>query len=165
MEPMCSAFQEDVKCYEEGVDFMLGDSLLVANVVEKGAVSRKVYLPEGETFYDFYTRAAYEGGRTVELPVDLGSIPLFVRSGAIIPMAEDRLDNLKTQQAEHIRDDSQQDRYITLLTLTQFLTGKPIDLPEQENGDGGRQYGEAVNDSQHNSLIKYRHDTEIRKQE
>ena len=96
MEPMCSAFQEDVKCYEEGVDFMLGDSLLVANVVEKGAVSRKVYLPEGETFYDFYTRAAYEGGRTVELPVDLGSIPLFVRSGAIIPMAEDRLDNLKT---------------------------------------------------------------------
>lgn len=103
MEPMCSAFQEDVKCYEEGVDFMLGDSLLVANVVEKGAVSRKIYLPEGETFYDFYTRAAYEGGRTVELPVDLGSIPLFVRSGAIIPMAEDRLDNLKTQQAEHIR--------------------------------------------------------------
>lgn len=103
MEPMCSAFQEDVKCYEEGVDFMLGDSLLVANVVEKGAVSRKVYLPEGETFYDFYTRAAYEGGRTVELPVNLGSIPLFVRSGAIIPMAEDRLDNLKTQQAEHIR--------------------------------------------------------------
>ena len=103
MEPMCSAFQEDVKCYEEGVDFMLGDSLLVANVVEKGAVSRKVYLPEGETFYDFYTRAAYEGGRPVELPVDLGSIPLFVRSGAIIPMAEDRLDNLKTQQAEHLR--------------------------------------------------------------
>lgn len=103
MEPMCSAFQEDVKCYEEGVDFMLGDSLLVANVVEKDAVSRKVYLPEGETFYDFYTRAAYEGGRTVELPVDLGSIPLFVRSGAIIHMAEDRLDNLKTQQAEHLR--------------------------------------------------------------
>ena len=103
MEPMCSAFQRDVKCYEEGVDFMFGDSLLVANVVEKGASSRKVYLPEGETFYDFYTRAAYEGGRTVELPVDLGSIPLFVRSGAIIPMAEDRLDNLKTQQAGHLR--------------------------------------------------------------
>ena len=76
MEPMCSAFQEDVKCYEEGVDFMLGDSLLVANVVEKGAVSRKVYLPEGETFYDFYTRAAYEGGRTVELPVTWDPYPV-----------------------------------------------------------------------------------------
>ena len=32
---------------EEGVDFMFGDSLLVANVVEKGAKTRKVYLPEG----------------------------------------------------------------------------------------------------------------------
>ena len=103
MEPMCSAFQEDVKCYEEGVDFMFGDSLLVANVVEKGASARKVYLPEGETFYDFYTRTAYEGGAVIELPVDLGSIPLLVRSGAIIPMAEDKLDNLKTQQTEHLR--------------------------------------------------------------
>ena len=35
MEPMCSAFQNDPKCYEEGIDFMFGDSLLVANVVEK----------------------------------------------------------------------------------------------------------------------------------
>lgn len=35
MEAMCSAFQNDPKCYEEGVDFMFGDSLLVANVVEK----------------------------------------------------------------------------------------------------------------------------------
>ena len=165
MEPMCSAFQEDVKCYEEGVDFMLGDSLLVANVVEKGAVSRKVYLPEGETFYDFYTRSAYEGGRTVELPVDLGSIPLFVRSGAIIPMAEDRLDNLKTQQAEHIRDDSQQDRYITFLTFAQFLTGEAINLTKQEDSNGRRQYGKAINNSQHNQLILYRHDTKIRKQE
>lgn len=103
MEPMCSAFQNDVRCYEEGVDFMFGDSLLVANVVEKGASARKVYLPEGETFYDFYTRTAYEGGAVIELPVDLGSIPLLVRSGAIIPMAEDKLDNLKTQQTEHLR--------------------------------------------------------------
>ena len=59
MEAMCSAFQNDPKCYEEGVDFMFGDSLLVANVVEKGAKTRKVYLPEGNTFYDFYTRTPY----------------------------------------------------------------------------------------------------------
>lgn len=102
MEPMCSAFQEDVNCYEEGIDFMLGDSLLVANVVDKGAVNRSVYLPAGETFYDFYTREAFEGGQTIEIPVDLGSIPLLVRCGAIIPMAADQLDNLKTQQAENL---------------------------------------------------------------
>ena len=99
MEPMCSAFQNDTACYEEGIDFMEGDSLLVANVVEKGAKTRKVYLPEGEKFYDFYNRTPYEGGTTIELQVDLSSIPLFVKSGAIIPMAENKLTNLKTQQA------------------------------------------------------------------
>ena len=86
MEAMCSAFQNDPNCYEEGVDFMFGDSLLVANVVEKGAETRKIYLPEGHVFYDFYTRTPYHGGQTIEIPVDLGSIPLFVKGGAIIPM-------------------------------------------------------------------------------
>ena len=47
---------------------MFGDSLLVANVVEKGAKTRKVYLPKGETFYDFYTREAYEGGEIIQIP-------------------------------------------------------------------------------------------------
>lgn len=102
MEPMCSAFQGDTGCYEEGVDFMFGDSLLVANVVEKGAKTRRVYLPAGETFYDFYTREAYEGGQTVELPVDLGSIPLFIRENALIPMCSHPLTNLMTQKAEGI---------------------------------------------------------------
>ena len=69
------------------------------------------------------------------------------------------------QQAEHIRDDGQQNRYITLLTFTQLLTGKSIDFTKQENGNSRCQYGEAVNDSQHYQLILYRHDTKIRKQE
>lgn len=96
MEPMCSAFQNDPMCYDEGVDFMIGDSLLVANVVEKGAAARKVYLPEGEVFYDFYTRERYEGGQTIEIPVTLESIPLFLRAGGILPMALNQLNNLTT---------------------------------------------------------------------
>ncbi|MCI9148692.1 MAG: DUF4968 domain-containing protein [Hungatella sp.] len=102
MEPMCSAFQEDDNCYEEGVDFMVGDSLLVANVVEKGAKVRRVYLPKGYRFYDFYTRQSYEGGQTIQVPVELDSIPLYVKEGAVIPMAVNKIDNLKTQQAEGI---------------------------------------------------------------
>lgn len=102
METMFSVFQNDVNCYEEGVDFMCGDSLLVANVVEKGQTVREVYLPEGDTFYEFETRDAFEGGQTVEVEVDLSSIPMFVRSGAIIPMALNQMNNLKTQQATGI---------------------------------------------------------------
>jgi alpha-glucosidase len=102
MEPMCSAFQNDPKCYEEGIDFMFGDSLLVANVVEKGATTRKIYLPEGNKFYDFYTRTPYDGGQTIEIPVDLGSIPLFVKGGSIIPMATNQMKNLMTEQPNGI---------------------------------------------------------------
>ncbi len=95
MEPMCSAFQSDVKCYDEGVDFMLGDSLLVANVVEQGVTTRSIYLPAGETFYDFWTGEKYEGGQTIELPVTLASIPMFLKSGALLPLTEDKLHPLK----------------------------------------------------------------------
>ena len=69
------------------------------------------------------------------------------------------------QQAEYIRDDSQQDRYIAFLTFAQFLTGEAINLTKQENSNGRRQYGKAINNSQHNQLILYRHDTKIRKKE
>lgn len=103
MEPMCSAFQQDENCYDEGVDFMLGDSLLVANVVEKGASVRAVYLPKQEVFYDFYTRERYEGGTTLAVPVELGSIPLFIREGGIIPMAGNQMRNLMTQKETGIR--------------------------------------------------------------
>lgn len=103
MEPMCSAFQQDESCYEEGVDFMLGDALLVANVVEKGAKTREVYLPKGEIFYDFYTREAYEGGQKLQIPVDLSSIPLFIRSGGILPLDLNQMDNLMKEQVRGIR--------------------------------------------------------------
>ena len=54
-------------------------------MVEKGATSRTVYLPRG-AWYDFWTNERYEGGREVTRPVDLGTIPLYVRAGAIVPM-------------------------------------------------------------------------------
>ncbi len=102
MEPMCYAFQNDTKCYDEGVDFMFGDSMLVANVVDKGAKTRSIYLPAGTAFYDFYTRERYEGGQTIQIPVTLSSIPIYVPSGALIPMAINQMDNLRTQHATGI---------------------------------------------------------------
>lgn len=88
MRPTFYEFQQDTKCYDEGIDFMFGPSILVANVVEEGASSRKVYLPAGCKWYDFYTRKPYEGGQTLEIPVDIGSIPMFIREGAVIPLTE-----------------------------------------------------------------------------
>ena len=98
MEPMCSAYQHDTNCYEEGIDFMVGDSLLVANVVDKGAKVRSVYLPADEIFFDFYSREVYTGGQVIDVEVGLDSIPLFIRGGGIIPMASNQMYNIATEQ-------------------------------------------------------------------
>ena len=79
--------------------FMFGKSLLICNVTEPmyyESESRELcrektwdcYLPQGCGWYDFWTNRYYCGGQivTVEAPID--RIPIFVRAGSIIPMAE-----------------------------------------------------------------------------
>ncbi len=103
MRPLFMEFQNDTAAFEEEVNFMLGESLLVAPVVEKGARTKRIYLPdEGEGFYDFYTGEAFEGGTLLEMDVDESSIPLFLRSGAIIPVAENEIQNLTNDKVTEL---------------------------------------------------------------
>uniref|UniRef100_UPI002627F67B glycoside hydrolase family 31 protein n=1 Tax=uncultured Bacteroides sp. TaxID=162156 RepID=UPI002627F67B len=46
----------------------------------------KVYLPEGTKWYDFWNNKCFEGGNDIEVTTSLNTIPLFVRSGSIVPM-------------------------------------------------------------------------------
>lgn len=74
-----------------GDQYLWGRDILVAPVTEKGATSRKVYLPrlgrdDGGRWYDFWTNEAFDGGKEIDRPVDLETMPLYVRAGAIIPM-------------------------------------------------------------------------------
>lgn len=89
MRPMVYEFQADNNTYNESVDFMLGSSLLVANIVEEGATTRKVYLPDGSSWFDYYTYKHYKGGQVIEVPVTLASIPLFIRDSAILVTSND----------------------------------------------------------------------------
>lgn len=65
--------------------YMVGDSLLVAPVMQPHALRRMVYLPEGN-WYDFWTHEHFTepGYINVEAPLDL--LPLFVRGGTVLPM-------------------------------------------------------------------------------
>jgi alpha-glucosidase/alpha-D-xyloside xylohydrolase len=65
--------------------YLWGPNLLVAPVTEKGATARTLYLPRGR-WYDFWTGESVEGGREISRPVDLATIPLYVRAGTILPM-------------------------------------------------------------------------------
>ena len=78
-------FPDDPKAVECVDQYLWGGNILVAPVVEKGATSRRVYLPRG-AWYDFWTQERLEGGREIARPVDLQTIPLYVREGSILPL-------------------------------------------------------------------------------
>ncbi|WP_070000263.1 glycoside hydrolase family 31 protein [Cellulosilyticum sp. I15G10I2] len=87
IKPTFYDFGNDEKTFEECDDFMLGNDLLVASVVEKGQFERPVYLPEyTQGWYDFNTGIWYEGGQTVNIPAPLHYTPLLIKAGAIIPI-------------------------------------------------------------------------------
>ncbi|WP_203349444.1 TIM-barrel domain-containing protein [Streptomyces sp. S-9] len=65
--------------------FLLGDALLVAPVLEAGAVRREVRLPRGR-WYDTATGRAYEGPAKVLVDAPLERIPVFARAGAVVPV-------------------------------------------------------------------------------
>ena len=89
--PLFLEFPQDPKCYtDKSLTFMFGKSILVANVVEKGATTRSIYLPAGCKWYDINDNLReYEGGQTIEVPVTLASIPMFLRGSAIVVTTED----------------------------------------------------------------------------
>jgi alpha-glucosidase/alpha-D-xyloside xylohydrolase len=75
---------EDARAVATGDQFLWGRDLLVSPVVAKGAASRRLYLPKG-SWFDFWTEQQVEGGRQIDRVVDLETMPLHVRAGAIVP--------------------------------------------------------------------------------
>ncbi|MGC1783483.1 MAG: TIM-barrel domain-containing protein [Acidobacteriaceae bacterium] len=78
-------YPEDATAVARRDEYLYGRDRLVAPVAEKGAGSRSLYLPRG-TWYDFWTQTKLEGGREITRNVDLATIPLYVRAGAVLPM-------------------------------------------------------------------------------
>ena len=92
MRPLVYDFQEDANVYDESFEFLFGRDILVANVIEPGASTKSVYLPAGSKWYDWNDNfKCYEGGQTITVPVIMETIPMFIREGAIIPMADNQL--------------------------------------------------------------------------
>jgi alpha-glucosidase/alpha-D-xyloside xylohydrolase len=84
MRAMWLHYPDDPRARGLGSQYLWGRDLLVAPVFERSAASRNVYLPR-DNWYDFWTNEKVAGGQTVSRPVDLATMPLYVRAGAIIP--------------------------------------------------------------------------------
>jgi alpha-D-xyloside xylohydrolase len=86
MRALAMDFPSDRKALDIADEFMFGPAVLVNPVTEAGATARRVYLPVGANWYDFWTGAIVKGGQTVNAAAPLETMPLYVRAGAIIPM-------------------------------------------------------------------------------
>jgi len=65
-------------------EFIWGNDLLVSPVLEQLATTLEVALPDGQ-WYDLFSGKKYEGNQLINLAINLNTIPVFAKSGAVIP--------------------------------------------------------------------------------
>lgn len=84
MRALVIPYQNDVNVYNITDQYMLGESLMICPVTQKGAKTRVVYLPEGQ-WTDYWTGKTYSGKKHYNVLCPIDQIPIFVKEGAIIP--------------------------------------------------------------------------------
>ena len=103
-------------------EYLFGDDLLVAPVVDLGATGRDVWLPPGR-WVDFWASTTYDAaggaygakagqrvldggahGRVVHVDSPLGHPPLFVKAGTCLPLLPADVDTLSDQVGSHAKD-------------------------------------------------------------
>jgi len=87
--PLVMDFRADPETWNIGDQFMFGPALLVSPVLEAGATDRRVYLPKGAQWVDFWTGQTTAGGAYVQATAPLDRIPVYVRAGSILPLGPD----------------------------------------------------------------------------
>jgi len=85
MRGLVMDFAADKRTWGIDDEYLFGPAFLVAPVTEHKARERKVYLPAGASWYDFYTGAVVRGGKTITAAAPYERMPLFVRAGSIVP--------------------------------------------------------------------------------
>ena len=78
--------QHDPETHLRQAEFGVGDHLLVCPITQPEAEGRILYLPKGDWFY-YWTDEPTPGAAEVWAAADLSRIPLYVRAGAVLPLA------------------------------------------------------------------------------
>jgi alpha-D-xyloside xylohydrolase len=86
MRPLFMDFPDDPKVADIGNEYMFGPAFLVAPVTTQAQTTKTVYLPRGDTWYNYWTGERFEGDQSIEVSAPIDTIPLFVRAGSIIPL-------------------------------------------------------------------------------
>jgi alpha-D-xyloside xylohydrolase len=86
MKSLPYVYPTDLSVRNVSDQFVFGDSLLVSPVTERDATTRRVVLPAGDEWVDFWTGQTHHGGQTITADAPIDRIPIFVKEGSIVPM-------------------------------------------------------------------------------
>ena len=90
MRPLVFDFPNDAEALQQQNEYMFGRSLLISPVTEAGVSQWKTYLPMHRGgWYDYATGQHYMGGVSFFTPVNLATIPVFVKAGSILPVGHE----------------------------------------------------------------------------
>jgi len=89
MTPLFFHEQDNTMLLTYDSAYMWGDAFLISPVKRPGAVYQEIYFPKGNTWIDFFTNLPYEGGKTIDFPLSLNNIPVFVKGGSFVPMSKE----------------------------------------------------------------------------
>ena len=84
-------FGDRKESFDQPQQFMFGDVLMAAPITSPGegenkVASQKVWFPDKEVWYDYFTGERYDGGQTLSISKPLDEFPLYVRGGHILAM-------------------------------------------------------------------------------
>lgn len=93
VRPVYHDYPNAPEAYRHRNEFLFGPDVLVAPITEPGdpvadLAATAAWLPPG-LWWDFFTGRRYAGGRTLRVHRRLELMPVFVRAGALIPLADD----------------------------------------------------------------------------
>ena len=99
--PMYYESPEAENAYTYQQQYYFGDNILAATVCEpidslSGTAGRRVWFPAGNDWYDMAHKQTVKGGSVRDLRYTIGEICWFVKAGAIIPLAEEGIQDLQT---------------------------------------------------------------------
>ncbi len=95
VRPLYLQYPDEQEAYARAdAEYLYGPDVLVAPVTTPGATATtSVWFPAGSTWTDWFTGQTYQGGTTADVTTDLGSMPVFVRSGGIVTTRTDNVTN------------------------------------------------------------------------
>ena len=83
-------------------EYLWGDEVLIAPVMEQGARQRRVLFPAGEWINYNHPSERYKGGSEAVVKAPLDELPMFVRAGSFIPLYNSPIENVTQYDPQFI---------------------------------------------------------------